>query len=147
MQTPPYLKLQSVTVAMQTPGAPILPHRQPTAALAGEPESIAAPISSPARMTILRMGISLLEKTRHYATGTSKYQAMCGLAGVTRRVLNQIYCCSAVSGDFIGARTSPKRLRRLHGPGRPQSSRTGPDQPIQLPGIRPPAAGRPRPKT
>ena len=62
-QTPPFLKLQSVMVATQTAGAPILPHRQPTAAWAGVPVvSSAAPSSSAAPMTILRIGSSLLEK-------------------------------------------------------------------------------------
>src|ERR1700682_4749411 len=104
MQAPPFLKVHSPTPDIQAAGWPSLTQRHPSSALAGVPVNSAAPISRPARMRILRMeGITLLEKTRHYATGTPKYQAKLGLASAARRVLNRIYCCGAVSGALAAA--------------------------------------------
>ena len=134
------------TPEVQNGAEPSLTHVQPSSALAGVPVNSAAPMSAPARMTILRMELSLLERPCHYAIGTLKYQVKRGPGGRRAR--------SSEPKSIAALRPRPAsdwswpagHRREARAPDRRPCSRPGRGRPIRPPGIRLPAAEPPRPR-
>jgi len=146
-QTPPTLTLQSMTVAVQTTGAPSLTQAQPrVSAFAGALDRSPAASSNPPNIAILGM-----ECPHEDCDGATRPLSPAGFnAGDTRPYSSEPKFLMRPQGRyaaFMWLQVWPSLHRRYrHGSDSQRRSKWGRDRPIRLPGIRRPAARLPRPK-